>query len=194
MQNVGPRTEGLVSFCYDLDQSFLLAKLVSRSGKTEVNQLMKQALELQQIGAECDMPKAIEFQKEAARYLKLGKETTPSILLLFLMTKFEAYLEDIGVLICQHSPHLIGLRTVTTEEETRQRVNTLFRNKRVDQIAEIFKEQLRIPFAETYSRAEGCTPRELDKAKAIRNIHVHNRGRVNGSFRKRVGRAKPQRW
>lgn len=186
MKNHGRRTEGLVSFCYDLDQSFLLAKLISQSAKTEIGKRMNEALELQKLGADCDLSKAIDFQKEADRYLRLGRDTTPSILLLFLMTKFEAYLEDLAVLIGQECPQLIGLRPASTDEETRQEIHKRFARKRLDQIAEIFEKQLNIPFSDTCRCAEGCTPRDLDKAKAIRNIHVHGRGRVTPNFRKRI--------
>ena len=48
MENYGPGTEALISFCHDLDQSFLIARLVSYNGKSEINELMKEALELQQ--------------------------------------------------------------------------------------------------------------------------------------------------
>lgn len=187
MKDCGPRTEALVSFCHDLDQAFLLAKLLSRSGKAEVTQLIAEARELQQNAAEFDMAKATGFAKAADKYLRLGKETTPNVLFLFLMTKFEAYLEDIAVLICQDSPQLIGLRTASLEEETRQKINTLFFQKRLDQIGAIFKTQLNIPFADICNAADGCTPYELDKAKAIRNIHVHGRGRINARFRNRIG-------
>jgi len=84
------------------------------------------------------MAKATGFAKEADKYLRLGKETTPNVLFLFLMTKFEAYLEDIAVLICQDSPQLVGLRTGSLEDEVRERINALFYQKRLDQIGEGF--------------------------------------------------------
>jgi len=187
MKEYGKRTEGLVSFCFDLNQSFLLVKLVSRNAKAEIQQRMSDALELKRRGADADLSKAIELQKQAESYLSLGRDTMPSILLLFLMTKLEAYLEDIAVLICHQSPHLIGLGGASTEEETRYEINKLFSKKRLDQIAELFETKFNIPFSETCKCAEGCTPRELDKAKAIRNIHVHSQGRVTPNFRKRTG-------
>jgi len=133
------------------------------------------------------MAKATGFAKEVDKYLRLGKETTPNVLFLFLMTKFEAYLEDIAVLICQDSPQLVGLRTGSLEDEVRERINALFYQKRLDQIGGIFNTELNIPFADICNAADGCTLGELDKAKAIRNIHIHGRGRINARFRHRIG-------
>ena len=188
MKNVGHRTEALVSFCHDLTQAFLLAKLVSRSAKAEIKQLRDDALGLQQNPAECDMAKATQFKQEADKYLKLAKDTMPNVLFLFLMTKFEAYLEDIAVLICQRAPDIIGLPTTSSEEEVRGKVhNKHLYGKNLDKVGEFFKTQLNIPFAEICGAAQGCTPRELDKAKAIRNIHVHGSGRVDSKFKTRIG-------
>jgi hypothetical protein len=180
MDDNGPRTEALANFHHDLDQSFLIANLISEAGVAALDKLKSRIIETE------DESDLLKLKKESEDYLKLGSETDPNILLILLMTKFEAYVEDIAVLICTDSPHLVDLQAETSDEDIRTKIKKVFFRKRLDQIADFFNEQLGIFFIETCKMAK-TSPSDLDKAKAIRNILIHNRGRVDNNFKKRFG-------
>lgn len=198
------------SFNNDLEQSFLLASTLSRAGISALNDLKAHLDSVTQqvagidaetlstmteeerikscMGAsEEDNAKLDQFRKEAEGYMRLGRETAPNVLFIFLMTKFEAYIEDIIVTVCRARPSLNFLPEGATEDEVRNRVGTLIANQRIDAVGEdVLERMLNIPFS-TICTAVQTSPREIDKAKAIRNIHIHNRGFVNRRNRDRIG-------
>jgi hypothetical protein len=69
----------------------------------------------------------------------------------------------------------------------RSAVGRRIANQRIDVLGdEVLERMLKIPFS-TICTAAQTSPGELDKAKAIRNIHIHNRGFVNIRNRDRIG-------
>ena len=75
----------------------------------------------------------------------------------------------------------------TNEDAIQEEVAQPLANRRIDVIArDIFEARLGVPFSAVCTAAN-TSPQELDKAKAIRNIHVHNQGFVNRRNRDRIG-------
>ncbi|MEW6212081.1 MAG: hypothetical protein AB1631_27240 [Acidobacteriota bacterium] len=211
MKQFGQRTTAFRSFNNDLEQSFLLAGAVSRGGISAMKDCMSSldsviqkvsGVDAEAIGkmtdedkvkvclgaSEKDIAKLDSLKKEAEQYLRLGKETVPVVLFVYLITKFEAYLEDIITTACQTNPSLISLPLNADEEEVIAEVGKRI-DKRVDEIGEdVLEKTMQIPFS-LICKAAKTTPKELDRAKAIRNIHIHNRGFVNKRNQKRIGNA-----
>ncbi len=181
MEQFGPRTKEFQSFNNDLEQSFLLASIVSRAGKASMDELIAK------IKATDDPAQIQELGKQGEEYLRLGRDTTPNVLFIFLMTKFEAYIEDILVSISIARPSLVALSEGDAEQLIRDQVTRLINNQRIDDIADrVFEQRFHIPFARICIAAK-TSPNELDRAKAIRNIHIHNRGFVNARNQARIG-------
>jgi hypothetical protein len=181
VEEFGPRTLAFHSFDNDLDQSFLLAKVISSAGVSAMDEIKTQ------VQSATDPTILNDLKKQSEEYIRLGRETVPSILFIFLMTKFEAYLEDILITVCQVKPSLFSLPVGSTEEEVRDEVGRLINNQRIDAIFDrVFEKQLNIPVT-LLCKVAKTNPKELDKAKAVRNIHVHNRGIVNKRNKDRIG-------
>lgn len=188
MEEYGPRTLAFHSFNNDLEQSFLLAGIVSRAGVSAMDELVTQ------VHAATDLSVLNDLKKQSEEYLRLGKETVPNVLFIFLMTKFEAYLEDIIITISQVKPNLISLTTGATENDIRDKTAKLINKQRIDIIAnDVFEKRLNIPFS-LICQAAKTDPKELDRAKAVRNIHVHNRGFVNNRNKDRIRNAKENEY
>lgn len=103
------------------------------------------------------------------------------------MTKFEAYIQDLIVSVSQDRPTLISLPENAKEEDVKNKVASLISNKPIDTLGEqSLEKMLNLPFL-SICAAAATSPKELDRAKAIRNIHIHNRGFVNLRNRERIG-------
>jgi len=94
------------------------------------------------------------------------------------VAKWESYNLNVALAVCKSQPTLIGVSPEATEEEIHKKVSNYFDNKAVRDIASHFEKRLQLPFTECCTKA-GTTIAAFEKAKAIRNIHVHNRGSIN---------------
>jgi len=139
--------------------------------------------------------------QEAEEFERLANDTAPQVLLAYMAAAFEAYLGDLALLICYTEPTFAtaterGLASVKGDGQPRSpamiqdiggRVRNLFREGRWDRIGlGLFEQGLALPFTAVCARAK-TTPHELDRAKALRNLHIHNRGMIDRAFIKRVG-------
>ena len=210
MEQFGRRTREFYNFSSDLDQAFLLAQALSRAGLTalgevgnHVNCLVQNVAgvtaeqlaamtneEKMQISARASADENEQIEqllRQAEEYQRLGNETAPTILFIYVITKFEAYLEDITSSISYTRPELLSLPSGANEDAIQEEVAQLLANRRIDVIArDIFEARLGVPFS-AVCMAANTSPQELDRSKAIRNIHVHNQGFVNRRNRDRIG-------
>lgn len=196
----GPRTTPLENFCKDLEQSFQVAKLIWEAGYINLDRVMDEfnILTKKEDAAEIDSMKKLEelqaLEKRSKDLLRLGEVTTPNLLFIFQITKLEAYIEDILVLLYTVRPDLIKVAEElqdkpkkNPESDMSERVQDLLINKKMDWIGRnIFEKSLDIPLSDIY-RCAVTSAAELDKAKGIRNIHLHNRGIVNRRNKDLIG-------
>lgn len=198
----GPRTEAFENFSKDFEQSFQVATLIADAGHISLNRVTEELNILtkneEDVPAEVVSMKKLEklqaIEKRAKDLLRLGEETTPNILFIFQITKFEAYIEDILILLYNVRPDLIEVaeaekrnRRKKPESDIGERVQDLLSNEEMDWIGRnIFEKSLNIPLSDVY-RCALTSAAELDKAKGVRNIHLHNKGIVNRRNKDRIG-------
>jgi hypothetical protein len=202
----GPRTEAIENFFKDLEQSFQVATLIAEAGHVSRNQILEEfnmlikekedveVLSMNDTDIMAYYERLQALKKRADDLVRLGEETTPNILFTFEITKFEAYIEDILVLLYNVRPDLIEVaeaekrnKKKKPESDIVERVQDLLSNEAMDWIGRnIFEKSLNIPLSNVYRRAL-TSAAELDKAKGIRNIHLHNKGIVNRRNKDRIG-------
>ncbi len=208
MLNSSARTIEFYNFSDDLDQVILMVQAVGQAGLAQLREVEIQTSGLLQKVAGIDA-KAFAKLSAAERvqasnaasphdaaamtrlaektegYLHLGTKTAPSVVLVYLVARFESYLSGIALSVCLSRPHLLGPITSATEEELYRRVSAALDTKTMDEVSVFFQDKLGIPFPRICTQAK-TTIRELDKAKGLRNIHLHNRGYLNARNKKRV--------
>src|SRR5689334_4175111 len=114
----GPRTGAVENFIKDLDQAFLITTLLKDAGQDALKEVLDETNTLaQKLGAvdatevakmseedrekinskatDQDNQQIEKLHKKAMDLNLLATDTTPNVLFLFLITKFEAYIEDI---------------------------------------------------------------------------------------------------
>lgn len=139
-------------------------------------------------------------RSEIERIVKLGHETVPTILLIHLIIAFEAYWEDLAIAILSAHPHLfptaeasMGMGSPTVPPAPpigppqppmgpEARTLRLFFTKGYDILVQgLWDQGLGLPLS-AICQAEGTSAQELDRAKVIRNLHIHNRGLVTQRY------------
>lgn len=176
-----PKTAVLETFTANLEQSILLAQAVRRGGLYTL---------LQPFGIVRAIATRDTTRLENVN--TLARDTAPAVLLTYLITIFEAYWENLVLLICHAEPSLLDRLEREVRQQTKagtgieERVRMLFQNRRYDTIsAAIWEAGIGIPFA-TICHSANTTPSELDRAKALRNLHIHRQGRADRQYIERV--------
>jgi hypothetical protein len=217
MRNLGTTSVAFQDFKDEMDGAFELADIIRRGGLQKLKEYQDFGNVLTQQLAGLDMGEFNRLSdKEKARYnslassedtQKMGQlaqevevivrsanKTVPHTLFIFLVTVFEAYLQNIATAIYQSDIALldqaegvqVAQRNQVARRSVAERVNRLFQGESLDYLAdEIFTKSLNIPFVQICQAAKTSST-ELDKAKALRNIHLHNSGRVDQKFKDRI--------
>ena len=213
----GRRTVAVENFVKDLDQAFLIATLLKDAGlanlkevadetnllaqrlagvdATELAAILEDEREIINSKATTQDNERIEIlHRKASELNTVATETAPNVLFLFLITKFEAYIEDILTLLYKPRLNLIDAAEAEKknkknkpEPDIRERVQDLLSNEGMDWIGKnAFEKSLGLSLSDVYKAAQ-TSPTELDKAKGIRNIHLHSQGIVNRRNKDRIG-------
>ncbi len=219
MAQYGPRTLAFRSYKLSMDGAYDLADIVRRGGIQKLQESLSKGdaltqhlagLSLEEFNA-LPATEKVKFTAQVSSEVtqQLGQlaanvsttayttaeKTVPHVLLILLVTVFEAYLEDVASAIYAVKPTLLDAlegKTLAQKnriagKRTEDRVHEAFYAKSLDWIAvHIFEDSLSIPFTDICESAS-TSPAELNKAKAIRNIHIHNSGLVDATFIKRTG-------
>lgn len=209
-------TEAFQNFYRSLKDSYILIDIISEGGniiterhntelketleevtKVNIDDLLKltdedkEKLYLQ--AADNGFDKLYNMAEKADGLQRIGRETVNYILLIFLVTIFEAYVENLLISVFSNRLELIewlnnrGGKGKKPHEPIETRIKKLLYAKSLSDLAiEPFKEPLKISLTSLCCKAN-TTIQELDKAKALRNIHIHNQGLVDDKFRIRIG-------
>jgi hypothetical protein len=223
MEQTGRRTKAFRSFARSIDRAYALVDIIQRGGLQAIAEQNMAADHLSQQVAGIDMAtlaalngEAREAANAAAPQTTVAEmnqvaeraqtiadvaiETTPQVLLIYAVTLFENYLEQVTLAVVGSRPHLLsgpeqakyaagrGANPAKLAgQDVAARLHALLFNARWDWIGEeLFDRGLGIPFAQICQHAQ-TSPAELDRVKAVRNIHLHNQGKVDRQFRERVG-------
>jgi hypothetical protein len=130
---------------------------------------------------------------ELAKVVRLARETVPTILLINLVIVFEAYWEDLAIAILSAYPHLflaaessMGMGPPQRPLGAEERALRLFAGKYYHVVMQgLWDQGLSLPLS-AICQAEGTTGQELDRAKEVRNLHIHNRGLVTQKYLNRT--------
>lgn len=203
------KTRAFQSFDRSFQQSVALAQVISRGGLATIEDHVSHANTLSEEATGVDLLTFQAFPEEqrreisdrvtadaAARLEQIANELAPvaalgsvasEILFIFLVTIFEAYIEDILTTIYQQRPDLLKrIAGRQKDGDIRERVHQLLNFKRLDYIGyTILTQNLEIPF-DKICKSANTSSAELDIAKAIRNIHIHNQGKVDKRFLERT--------
>lgn len=188
MPLVGAETEALRSFKANMEQAFLLAATVRRGGCMTLLNPWTFAYAI-----------AKHDTTRQSALVTLARETVPTILLTHLITVHEAYWEALALAIYQAHPHLLPVAETAMRQfaprynppqapaTTDDRVGSLFRKRRYTYLAvAVWEQGLNLPFS-AICRGARTTPQGLDRAKAVRNVHIHNQGLADADFIQRTG-------
>lgn len=204
---VSPHTKPFQDFKKSFDQSVLLTQLIGRAGLDAISEQREDADSLIRDVTGLNLDAFAELNEEARRkvsgsaqpddvermeevyetvqpLLHLATHTTPHVILVFLMAIFEAYLQDIVLMIVEAEPSLLPRKPGEPIRKTIDR--EFFFHKGMSDVNTKFNLRLKIPFDLACNKAN-TSPSELDQAKVLRNIHLHNGGRINQDFIKRFG-------
>jgi len=131
---------------------------------------------------------------ELESVVTLARETVPAVLLTYLINVFEAYWEGLAVAIYRAYPHLIEaseaalpIRPPTRPQDVDERTTRLFWGQDYQRVAEAIWDQGLGLSLSTICQAAQTSPQALDRAKAVRNLHIHNAGRVTQKYIDRTG-------
>lgn len=207
MQN---RTQLFQSFTNGVESdSVLLAQAVGKGGEQMLIDLIKPVIsvvDLAQIKKLVDsgelvrlvntkikgQAEKIELLKEAEAITRLPTETTPFMLLVFVVTKFEAYLEDLIFTILLAHPELsskdspqLRVNKTSLEETMRKEANNEFKKRWDALLNDFFISKIGLPVNQILHSAK-TSGLELDRAKSVRNLHIHKKGIVDKAFLTRV--------
>lgn len=212
-----------ILFKDNFDQAFLLAQLVQNAGLAELgaviasgDQLVERVAGMElaafvalserdkitldgRITPDDDRDMAANMQR-ATRAAQLATTTMPQILLSFMVTIFEAYLEDLARLICVENPSLIeaaerGLARASGKgapKERRvppgidERIHNLLAERWSWSIIGVFGQGFRLPI-DDLCKAAATSPTGLDRIKVVRNLYTHSGGIIDERAIKRMG-------
>lgn len=211
------------SFRANFDQAFLLARLIHDAGMVEVRGVLDSTdrvvsrvsgLDVASFVALSDKAKAAldaritrdderEMAAESSRtepVAQLATTTVPQVLLIFMVTIFEAYLEDLLRLICSTNPLLLdaaerGLAQASGKNppqgkaltrDTEKRIRELFAVGWDHIIPGVFGQGFGLAVVELCTAAK-TTPQGLDRIKVVRNLYVHRGGIINRKALDRLG-------
>lgn len=220
-----PRSAPYWVFRRNLDQTFLLARLLEDAGLRHLGTVLQRGNQLSERVAGVDMRAFTELSGEdqasvdqrvtstdersmaeileyAEQGNQLALETVPRVLLIFLVTAFEAYLEDLlkvvggidhaAIASAEQGMTLVGGRIVARKRAASstvaERVAAVMHSSWDKIITGAFEQGLGWPIV-AICTAANTSPRDLDRIKVVRNLVVHRAGTVDAEALQRLNDA-----